>query len=329
MKKIWKTFSSTYPVKALAATSVSVFNLVILNRRERINEVRHTHHVLAFVLFLAMAFFGDRLLSEIFQHINLESHFRYSKVYNTTGQSDILLIGNSRGHAFYQPAIQKITNATTLNLSYNALPTPIARALVEDYYDLYFPPKKMIVEISMLAKTEVKVINEFKLYVHQSERIRNVIEAHSPKTAAAISVANLYSFNTEAFQRSLYYLGKEDIDWILDKRINAGMISNQAAIPEMTYNITKERMTDFIAFVDRARQNHTDVELVLGPFYPAFRDKIINLDEFISIVQKETGLKVHNYAGFVEEDQYFSDYMHLNKQGSIIFMNKLKTDGVL
>jgi hypothetical protein len=276
-----------------------------------------------------LAFAGDRVISRLLGQANLKSNFRYSRIYNSTGQSDILLIGNSRGHAFYQPVIKDLTGQTTLNLSYNALPVSIAHALVEDYFDLYAAPKKIVVEVSMLNKTEANVINAFKVYQNNSRRIAGVISEVSPKTSGACAVSNLYSFNTEVFHRSLYYMDKNDDDWILTKKINAGLIAGSTNIEPMQFDITRERFDELKALIARAKEKGTQVELVLAPYYPNYRKNISNLKSFTSSIEKETGIKVHDYSDFLTDDQYFSDYLHLNKNGSILFMKKLKEDGVL
>jgi hypothetical protein len=321
MKKIWRNITAT-----LALTSMA-FPFWIDSKTETRN--RTITNTINIFLVLLVAFAGDRVISHFLGQANLKSNFRYSRVYNTTGQADILLIGNSRGHVFYQPAIRELTQQSTLNLSYNALPVSIARALVEDYFDLYNAPKKIIVEVSMLNKTETNVINAFKVYQNHSQRIAGVISETSPKTSGACAISNLYSFNTEVFHRSLYYMKKNDDDWILTKKINAGLIEGSVNMEPIQFDVTKERFDNLRALIKRAKEHGTEVQLVVAPYYPNYRKNISNLSEFISAVEKQTGLKVRDYSGFITEDKYFSDYLHLNKNGSIEFMNKLKQDGVL
>jgi hypothetical protein len=321
MKKIWRNITATFALTSMA------FPFWIDSKTETTN--RATANTINILLVLLVAFAGDRVISHFLSQANLRSNFRYSRVYNTTGQADILLIGNSRGHAFYQPTIKELTGQSTLNLSYNALPVSIARALVEDYFDLYNAPKKIVLEVSMLNKTEDNVINAFKVYQNHSQRIASVISEASPKTSGACALSNLYSFNTEVFHRSLYYMKKNDDDWILTKKINAGLIAGSVNIEPMQFDVTKERFDNLKALIQSAKENGTEVQLVVAPYYPNYRKNISNLNEFIFSIERETGLKVHDYSGFVTEDQYFSDYLHLNKKGSIEFMKKLKQDGVL
>jgi hypothetical protein len=321
MKKIWRNITATF------TTSLFVVPFWINTKTE--TESKTGANVINMLLVILLAFAGDRLASAFLSDVNLKSHFRYSRIYNGTGQSDVLLIGNSRGHAFYQPAIQELTGMTTLNLSYNALPISIASALVQDYYDLYRAPKKIVIEVSMLNKTEDNVVNAFKVYRNNSARIKDVVRENSPKTNGACVLSNLYSYNTEVFHRSLYYMSKNDDDWILTKKINAGLIADAKNIEPMEFNISADRFADLKELIQRAKENNTQVSLIVAPYYPAYRKNISNLKSFISSIEKETGLKVSDYSGYVTDDQYFSDYLHLNKKGSIELMKKLKEDGIL
>ena len=320
MRKIWRNITATLSIASMT---------VPFWQTKGETRSRSVTNMLSVIFVVVLAFAGDRLVSMFLETLSLNSNFRYSRVYNGTGQADVVLIGNSRGHAFHQPTIRDLTGMTTLNLSYNALPVPIARALVEDYFDLYAAPKKIVIEVSMLNKTESNVINAFKVYHGNSERIAGVIAENSPKTSGACAVSHLYSFNTEVFHRALYYLNKKDDDWILTKTINAGLIAGSQNIEPMTFEVTEERMSDLRALIAKAHENKTAVELVLAPYYPGYRSKITNLNSFLKKVQNETGLPVRDYSGYVTEDQYFSDYLHLNKRGGIEFMRKLKEDGVL
>ncbi len=281
------------------------------------------------LLTLAIIFIGDKIFASLLHHLNSSSNFRYSKIYNGTAQCDILLVGNSRGHALYQPAVRELTKASTLNISYNALPVTIANALVQDFYDLYKAPKAMIIEISLLVKTEGKVINAFKLYHNESARINSILAATSPSTFNGINVSNLYALNTELFHRSLYYLDSDDSDWIMDKSMNAHMVNSAGEIKEIQYQVTDENMADLKKLIQTAKHRNTDVRLVLAPYFRPYATKIKNLQAFIHEVQQATGTQVYNYATLFGDPELFSDYLHLNKQGSILFMERLKKDGIL
>lgn len=81
--------------------------------------------------------------------------------------------------------------------------------------------------------------------------------------------------------------------------------------------------------VDNAKSKGVEVHLVVNPYYPPFADKIINLDSMKMDVEKLTGLKVKDYSKAITDPKGYSDYQHLNKYGSRLYLDLLKKDGVL
>ena len=324
MKKLWRYFRPANEEKVLVAAATDSLDDFEVN-----SKVKALTHVIWLILLVAIVFAGDRFLGYLLSDLNLKSKFRYSRIYNGSGKCEILLLGNSRGHMLYQPAIKEATKTSTLNLSYNALPVSVARALVQDYYEMYSAPKSLLIEVTMLTKTDTKVIGEFKSYYSESDRLKEVINQASPLIGNGVEVSNLYAYNTELFHRSLYYLEDNDENWILDKKINAGMVENTDAIEEMTFDITEDRMQDFLAIIETAQRKGTKVSLVIAPLYPAYLSHVNNLYDFVKKIELATGLKVYDYSDLLTADEYFSDYLHLNRAGSVEFIEALKRDGVI
>jgi hypothetical protein len=81
--------------------------------------------------------------------------------------------------------------------------------------------------------------------------------------------------------------------------------------------------------LDLAKAKNVKVQLVVNPYYPPFADKMINLEDFISKVEKATGMKVHNFSKAIKEEMGFGDYQHLNKYGSRLYIDLLVQDGIL
>src|SRR6478736_9277949 len=110
-----------------------------------------------YLVLIPLIFLGDRAIGSFLEYLTMTSNLRYSKLYNGTGESDIVILGNSRGNGYYEPEIRKITGMTTLNLSYNALPGEVGQVLIEDYFERY-KAKLVIVDISLVMRTEDQVI---------------------------------------------------------------------------------------------------------------------------------------------------------------------------
>ncbi|EMR01855.1 hypothetical protein ADICEAN_03014 [Cesiribacter andamanensis AMV16] len=283
--------------------------------------------MLVLLLLVPVTFIGDRLLGAGLEWLLLESNFRYSRLYGGTAQADVVVLGNSRGHAFYEPEMEKLSGRTIFNLSYNALPISVGRALVEDYLDRY-TPSVLVVDVSMLTKTEEQITNSFKAYESLSPRLDKLIERSSEETSTASQIFSLYRFNSEVFHRALYYLAKTDDDWILDKQISATMARNSRDLDRVSFRITKDRMRDLRHIIEVAERKGVTVNLVMGPYYPGYLKKISNLDQFLATIETATGYEVEDYSGLIRQDAMFSDYLHLNKDGSSIFLAELYEDEV-
>jgi hypothetical protein len=279
--------------------------------------------------FLALTFVGDRVGGFALKKITENSQFRYSRIYNGTAESDILLVGNSRGLMFYQPYIEEITGESTLNISYNGMPMNLAKVFIEDYYEKYSAPKLMILDITMCDRSNPKLISGFNTYTPFSENLQELIYDVEPKSAIAGKVSHLYRYNGEVFQRAMYYLNRSDEDWLLDRVITDELVADIKDREPYTIDIQEDIMMDLKGVVDLAKSKGTVVQLVINPYYPPFADKITNLDALKNTVEQVTGLPVYNYARSVANVEGFGDYQHLNKNGSRAYLDKLVADKLL
>jgi hypothetical protein len=78
--------------------------------------------------------------------------------------------------------------------------------------------------------------------------------------------------------------------------------------------------------VSRARAGSWNVQLLIGPYFPGFQVK--NLDQLKAAIEKASGLPVHDYRSAITDPGSFGDFMHLNKKGSMQYMDLLKKDGI-
>lgn len=278
---------------------------------------------------LALTFIGDRIGGFVLKKITENSQFRYSRIYNGMAESDILLVGNSRGLMFYQPYIEEITGKSTLNISYNGMPINLARVFIEDYYERYEAPKLMVLDITMCDRSNPKLISGFNTYTPFSKNLQNLIMEAEPKSAIAGQVSHLYRYNGEVFQRAMYYLGRSDEDWLLDRVITDDLVADIQDREPYTIDIQEHIMDELKKVVEVAQSKGTTVQLVINPYYPPFADKITNLNALKNRVEEVTGLPVNNYARSVADVNGFGDYQHLNKNGSRAYLDKLIEDDLL
>ncbi len=278
---------------------------------------------------IAVFFIGDRVGGLLLKQVVNDSQFRYSRLYTGRAQSDILLVGNSRGLIFYQPYIEEITGASTFNISYNGMPVDLAKTLVDDYLERYPAPKTMIVDVSMCDRDNPQLISGFNLYTPYSNNMATLIRNNDPTVFRAGQLSHLYRNNSEIFQRAMYYLKRSDEDWLLDREINEFLQANIVNEPDYTLGATDSIIRSLAGLVKAARDKGVRVHLVVNPYYPAFAKKITNLADVKKRIEKATGLPVRDYSISVTDVKSFGDYQHLNKYGSRKYLQLLLADGVL
>ena len=281
------------------------------------------------IAIVVILFVGDRIMGKLLENIVLSSQFRYSRMYRGDAAADILLVGNSRGLIFYQPFLEEQLGVKTFNLSYNGLPADLTDVLVKDYLDLHPKPKLVLIDVSLCDRINKELINGFATYASQSKRIKELIRNQDAKVAGGLEASWLYRYNSEVFQRALFYKNKSDEDWLLDRKITEEIKAKLSPDYEFIIKYPEEMPKQLGETVAYLRKQNINVQLVLNPYYPPFVDHITNLDEFIKEIEAATQMKVANYATAVPKEAYFGDFQHLNKVGSKVYLEQLIKDGLL
>lgn len=286
--------------------------------------------LLGILLFIFLVLLGDRLAGWALGQLLDKSQFRYSRLYQSTEDAAILLIGNSRGLSFYQPHMEELSGKSTFNLSYNGMPADLAKVLVEDYLERHDVPEITLIDITICDRFNKELVAGFSPYLRYSTRLDSLINAYDKKIGTANRLTHLFRYNSEVFQRALFYLGKSDEDWLLDRAITDELIA-KATDPDYDFIIKYPPavLNEFKALVDLLQHTGTSVRLVINPYYPIFRDKMTNLDQLKAEVEAKTGLPVYDYSRSVKGDENFGDLQHLNKKGSRIYIDLLYRDGFL
>ena len=284
-------------------------------------------HLIWIAAFLLLTFLGDRLGGWVCGALLEGSEFRYSRMYRGGADADLLLVGNSRGLMFYQPYIEERTRANTMNLSYNGLPMNLARVLVEDYLARNAAPRKMILDVTMCDRANQQMVNQFKQYLPYSDSLGALIRRTDDRTYWGAQLSHLFRYNSELFMRALYYRGRSDEDWLLDRVISEPMLAGVGETPD--YTIEPMFLEDLKATIDLVQAKGIEVELVINPYLPAFAERITNLAALKTQIEALTGLPVKDYSQAVTATSGFGDYQHLNKDGSRVYIDRLLADGVL
>lgn len=297
-------------------------------------------HLVWISSFLCLAFGGDRLAGYFLERITNNSQFRYSRLYNSTEDADILFIGNSRGLTFFQPEAERLTKVKTMNLSYNGMPADLAKCLVMDYLDRHAPPKVMIVDVTLCDRENDVLKSGFNLYTPKSLRLDTLLRGMTTgddnfagtKVVVGGNVSHLYRHNSEIFQRVLYHRNKTDEDWLID-RVIGEKTATDTALSSYKVRMFPNMVAHFKEMIDYAKSKGVEVKLVINPYFPAFAESAEMKDSFLiplkTSVKAVTGLPVHDFSTALTEMDEIGDLQHANKKGSIHYMNILLEKGIL
>jgi hypothetical protein len=268
---------------------------------------------------ISLFFIGDRLAGSALQQHLLKSEFRYSRLYQNETRNDILILGNSRGvNGFYQPDIEKATGQHVLNLSYNALPSGMATALLEDYLERHPAPRLLLVEVSFFADPEPL----------NSTTLANFKPYSDPSSRFFCRLSHLYCFNSEMHLRALYYLNKSDQNWINRYTISQEIIDSIEAVEPFELELNEAQLATMQELLKVARQHSVAVKLVMSPYFPAYTERIQNLPDWLNKLEQATGLDILDYSKAVTDTNGFSDRLHLNPEGSLALLKQMLNDGV-
>ena len=276
--------------------------------------------------FFILLFAGDRLMSNIIKNSIIEkSQFRYSRMYAQKAKADLVFIGNSRGLCFYQPFIEQLTGKSTFNLSYNGLPSNLAKVLLEDYVQFNGKPKLVIIEASMLARRK-EIVATFGCYSSYSKGLENLIYDVSKSMGSFNKLLHLTRYNGEVFQRALYYVGKTDTTLLNDRVISERALNKKFEDTEKLYDTLA--IADFKSMVNYCRNENIPFKIVLNPYLPIYRKEMKDVDQFIKELSAGIKAPVLDYSTAIKETNHFADYFHINKNGSMELMQIFTRDKI-
>jgi hypothetical protein len=277
-------------------------------------------------IFIVLVFLGDRIGGYILMQLESTSNFRFTRLYHQKAACDILIAGNSRGLSFYQPFVEKKSNKKVFSLAYNGMSSSLGHVFIEDYFENYPAPEKLILEVTCADRYNKELVPAFACYTPYSNHLKEYIKEKEPKTYYATKVSHLLRYNSEVFQRSLRYLKNDDRLWLTDRTISEAMQHKSTQLKNISIDLIPELQSPLAATVKLAQSKGTEVILIVAPFLPNYYDALYNLDDYIDEVEKNTGLKVYNYGGAIQDPKLFGDYFHLNVFGSEQFVSRLHQD---
>ena len=266
---------------------------------------------------------GDRLMSWTLGRVLVRSQFRYSQLYRGGTNADLLIMGDSRGvNSFYAPAIEELTGKKAFNLSYNSMSPVVAEALILDYLERNQPPKLVIFEPTCVM-VDGAVLTELRPFATMSPRLMALYERKHPDAARMEKIFHLLLLNTGFFVDALHYMRHSDQDWIM----RGSLPANSEREGKKVITLVPENREALRRIVTELRRRGVEVRFVIAPYHATGID---HLPELIAGLQQlAPGVRIATYETAVSDPVLFADHVHLNEQGSRVFLSMLQRDGVL
>ena len=279
-----------------------------------------------FVFLVIVVMAGDRIGAFLCSRVLLASQFRFSRVYRGGSNAGVLVIGDSRGvHSFFAPTLEQLTGRPALNLSFNSMSMPIAEALLSDYLEHNARPRMVIIEATCVV-VDRGLVSELRTYAGLSPRLEALYAREHQRAAVAGRLFRMLHYNSEFFLRALMYLRRSDQDWI-NRNVIAAELTARPRGGRWSPRPHRENLEALGRLVPMLRSRGIDVRLVIAPYHPSV---MVDMNEIVHGVGRHVpGALVLNYADAIPESRYFADGVHMNAEGSEVFLRMLARDGVL
>ena len=293
--------------------------------------IKMNKHLTWLIALFLVTFIGDRMLGFALKKRMETAPFRYSKLYYTDSVYQVVVIGNSRGKAFYAPEMASIINKTVLNLSYDALPADLSACLAMDYLDRHKPPDVLIVEISNGNNFWINLKPFFKSYIGESKRLDSLIQQIKTdddpflglKTAQFAHFSWLFRHNSLFTGRSLKHTPDPDSEDWAEKTVMDSSMTAQTGLWDTPPKA--EQVAALIELVRFAKAKNVKIRLLILPFFPDFAQKIrpTFLAPMIQQIEQATDIKVDDYSTMMTDINLFANPPHLNRIGVLKMVDSL------
>ncbi|MFY0626291.1 MAG: hypothetical protein JXR07_08355 [Reichenbachiella sp.] len=278
-----------------------------------------------FLLIFTVFFWGGQyLLVLILNHVKINSEFRYSRMFFDQIDSDILILGNSRGvHSFYSPMTDSLYRISSFNLSYNGMDRELFIPILNDYISNQSNTKIVLLELSAflnIGDIEQKnsVINQFNLYWKNSKAIKTLINDKFPDNNIFNNIFPLYQYNNELFMRCLAFFNKSDQRQEVTKSISTTMLNKTLELDNIDISIDISALSKLKFWEDHcARKKNIKVVYFYAPYLPVYHDKMKNWELVIKSTEKVLQKPVIDLTSAIQSENMFADRLHLNKLGKV------------
>lgn len=282
------------------------------------------YSTLTLFIFVAIGHLGFLFLDNIVA----DSGFRIAKAVRPderfVGKDVIFIIGDSRMmddiNAEYANKHSSDKQALIYNFAFNGIGLPDALSMFTTFRkNCKCTIKRLIINTGAL-KDKTKEYSEFQLFVsaYNKSLISSVFE-NKPNMGYSVRLFPLLHFNNEVFLRTLYYylIGKDD-----QGHGNNYQLKVPESIVKELKRESKSKVIDtesFNTLIGLAKDYGAELMVITTPHLSVYVKNKKDYNLFLEHM-KVLSLK-HNYiyrndsSLYVNNDDYFSDLLHLNTKG--------------
>ena len=280
------------------------------------------------LIFLAIVFVGDRIGGEVLERIFLRTGYRYAQLYEGKLPAEIVVLGNSRGlHMFHPPAIEEVTGSKVTNLAFNALPPVTMPIIWEDYLKHHPAPKLLVLEVSCISIEDEKgSLERMSILMDKNPKYGKRIKDRNATFYWGTQISRLFRYNSSLMWRSLL-VGESDQSWIMDSKLNEEMLNAMVEDSDSSLDKVIENLDAIKEVLRLAKEHGIEVKVLIAPYFPRYRDRLTEAEEWIGWVRKELNVEAEDYSRLLSEPSDFADHLHLNEQGARNLAEKLNAVG--
>lgn len=273
-------------------------------------------------------------------HMALEnSDFRFSQLYHGDVDTRIAIFGNSRGvHSWFSPHLADATCGGVYNFSFNGLTLPAIKILITDYLDRNPAPKFVILELPKLADPGADMV--LRTYASQSEELSGFIFRDRTVDELFSKIIESRGWYSEIFLRSLLYFGRSDQGWIIGSKIAPESLTDEwnswTPSQKKTYigpfiSDEPEKIAILSEIADAVEKKGAHLVTVISPFLPAVvDDPTFNVSALDNDIKHSLKSVTHlDLSRFISNNEMFADRLHMNKNGSVAFIDSLISSGIM
>ena len=273
-------------------------------------------------LLFAIVLVGDRGFASFLDRLFFSSKFRFSLAYTGQLETDLLILGNSRGaNSFHQPTLEEGLGLRAANLSFNGLPAAMMPVLFEDYLAHQPPPKLLVIEVTCVGgRRAAGTIERFSVLSSRSQGVRDLLKDQNFKFYASSEVFHLLRYNSELMWRSLAFLRKSDQSWAMVGQIGDELVESVDA--ESSFKMLDRSTEDMEALkrvIEIADSRSIRVELVVAPYLKQYRERLDDFDGWFAWLESSLGRSITDYSLALDDSAMFADRLHLNVNGNKAF----------